>query len=682
MTFRRLADFTIRHRRRVIGFWLALAACLAPFAAQLPQVLGDHGLETDGPYAEVRGLLSRELGVPEEPVIVLFRNAGGLPEDDFRTSIAGMLDRIGRIGGAFVAASPLERPEMRNGEYAFAAVDLLPGRAEDKRLALERIREQASIGGSGIEAALTGKPVVQQDVNRLSRTDMRAAETIGLPAAFALLAAALGGLLPAIVPIAAGGITVIVSMGILYGIGAYGGLSLSVFVHNVVPMAGMAVCIDFALLMAGRFREERRSSCAREALRKTTATSGRAVAVSAGCVVLALIGAFFIRMPLFHTVALGALVVLAVSLLVNLTFVPAMLYALRRRLPAPKAALRATRRDTFGQALSNAVMKRPLLAASLASVALIVCMSPLRSLEVGVPGPESLPQSRESRLAAETLAQHFNPGPASRVWIAVSPENRSGAGRIAYDLERDPQVILAEPLESRLGEEGHRWFSVWLRGEEASKEAISWVRDREREYKGLEVKIGGEPKYHQEVRDEVFGRLKFVLLFAVLSNLIVLAAAFRSLLIPVKAVAMNLASIAASYGLLAWLFQEGRFGLEATDIAIMVPVFIFGLTFGISMDYGVFLLSRMYESYLKTRDNERAIREGMAASRSLIAPAAAIMIAVTAPFALAGVSGVKQLGIGIAAAIFLDATVVRMVLVPAWMKGFGKWNWWMPFARN
>lgn len=677
---RRLTNLAIRRRFGMIGFWFALTACFAPLAVRLPGALGDHGVETNGQYAEVRELLAKELKLPEEPVLVLFHNPHGLPASSFRQYISDAMNRLSRIGGTAVAASPLAKPDMLHGQYAYAALAVLPGSQDDKRLALERIRGAIEDDGE-FQASLTGKPVVQQDVNRLSRADLQAAETIGVPVAFALLAVALGGLLPAVIPIAAGGMTVLLSMGILYLIGTYGGVNLSVFVYNVVPMVGMAVCIDFALLMVGRFREERRSRGADEALRITMTTSGRAVSVSAACVALALIGTLYIRMPIFNTVALATLVVLAVSMLINLTFVPALLYALRGRLaPGP----RTERAGKPWRAFAKAVLRRPVVSAALAAGVLLVCMAPIRGLEVGVPGPQSLPPNQESRAAAESVALHFQPQSTSRVWIAVKEASgsRQAIESLRLDLLQDPSVLRAETAESLAGEKGHRWISVWLRGAESSREAMDWVRERERQYAGLDVLIGGEPKYHQEVRDEVFGRMKDVLLFIVVSNLLVLAVAFRSVIIPVKAIAMNLASIAASFGLLTWLFQEGRFGLEATEIAIMIPVFIFGLTFGISMDYGIFLLSRIYESYGETRDNELAIREGMAASGKIITSAAAIMIAVTAPFALAGVSGVKQLGIGIAAALFLDATIVRMVLVPALMKCFGKWNWWLPFARS
>jgi RND superfamily putative drug exporter len=273
--------------------------------------------------------------------------------------------------------------------------------------------------------------------------------------------------------------------------------------------------------------------------------------------------------------------------------------------------------------------------------------------------------------------------------IAQGNDGGGGAGlpsrqTMAYierDLDKDPRVMGVN-IEQSSVKKGLYLISVWVQGNEASQEVQRWVRDLSGRLATQDVIIGGEPKYHQEVHDEVFTRMKYVFLFVILSNLIVLSVAFRSILIPLKAVIMNLVSIGASFGILTWIFQAGRFGIETTDIAIMIPVFIFGLTFGISMDYGIFLLSRIQESYRDCGDNEQAIRNGLTASSKIITSAAAIMIAVTAPFALADVSGVKQLGIGIASALFIDATIIRMILVPSLMKCFGKWNWWMPFVKN
>jgi RND superfamily putative drug exporter len=209
---------------------------------------------------------------------------------------------------------------------------------------------------------------------------------------------------------------------------------------------------------------------------------------------------------------------------------------------------------------------------------------------------------------------------------------------------------------------------------------MDWVRRWETggEAGALPFLLGGEAKYQQEIFDDIFDNLIYVLLFILISNYVVLFIAFRSILIPLKTIFMNLLSLGASFGILAWLFEKGHFALEPSRIAIMIPVFIFGLAFGISMDYGVFLVSRIYEEYQRTQDNQRSVLVGLGSISKIINSAAAIMIAVTLPFAFGDVVGVKQLGIGIAAAIFIDATVIRLVLVPALMVILGKWNWWGP----
>ncbi len=686
---RKITSFSIRYSSWVIGFWFVLTGILGSFAVQLPSVLGDHGLVTNGQYAQVQKVLSRQFHIPDEPVIVLFNNDKGMSKRAFHSYILRTLNTVERISGVNVAASPLNRQELEKGNYAYALLSVLPGSTPDKLRTMEQIREAAS-GDQNYRVTITGKPVIQEDVNRSSKHDLKAAERIGIPVAFVFLVFTLGGLVPASIPIIAGAMTVIIAMGIMYGIGVYGGMPLSVFVYNVIPMVGMAVCIDFALLMVSRFREERVHLSVNEALLQTMATSGKAIVVSVACVSLALIGTFYIRMPIFNSVSLGALVVLAVSLLVNLTFVPALLYKLRKRISSNVRNGNVHRGRSPWYLFIAVVMKRPLVSAGLAIGVLFICLYPIRAMQVSIPGPESLPKDKESRMASEIVIERFQPRFVSQALMIVKDKvDGDGVGipsqqivdQIRRELGQDPIVIDME-IEKSSGRKGLHLISVWLKGNETSKEVMEWVRERADKYGALDVQIGGEPKYHQEVHDEVFTRMKFVLVFVLLSNFIVLCVAFRSLFIPLKAILMNLVSIGASFGILTWLFQEGRFGMEPTDIAIMIPVFIFGLTFGISMDYGIFLLSRIQESYRNTGDNDHAIREGMTGSGKIITSAAAIMIAVTAPFAVADVSGVKQLGMGIAVALFLDATIVRMVLVPSLMKCLGKWNWWMPFVKN
>ncbi|WP_245347391.1 MMPL family transporter [Cohnella lubricantis] len=684
MLYRMLAAVSIRYRRPILCGWLLFASASAWFAAQLPNALGDHGLTVQGSYAETQQILASQFKLPDEPVVVLFANERGETPGEFHRYIANALGRAEQIRGVEVAASPLRLKGMENGGYAYALLSV-PDQVQEKREAVAQLREQLPVHPE-FKAMLTGKPVVQEDVNQSSRHDLKAAEAVGLPVAFALLFLAFGGLLPAMIPILAGGMSVLIAMGILDAIGASGIVELSVFVYNVIPMVGMAVSLDFALLMVCRYREEKAALPSRQAVHRAMSTSGRAVLVSVVCVILALIGTFCIRMPIFNSVALGAIVVLAVSALINLTFVPALLYALGNRIsPIHSRASRQGPPSRGWRLWLSAVMKRPGVSALACAAALAMCLLPIASMRMSIPGPDSLPSGTESREAAGLFADRFFPPKTTAAYVIIRAsgarqEADRTADRIRSELERDARVLRIDTQRSSAS--GDYLLAVRLIGEASSDEAMRWVRERERQYGSLNVLIGGEPKEQQEIHDEMINRMPEVLAFVAVSNFLVLAFAFRSLFIPLKAIAMNLLSIGAALGILSWLFREGRLGLEPSDLAIMIPVFLFGLTFGISMDYGIFLLSRIYESYRRTRDNEAAIREGVAASGRMITSAAAIMIAVTAPFSLAGVTGVKQLGLGIAAALLIDATIIRMVLVPSLMKLMGKWNWWMPFARG
>lgn len=676
MGYRKLAEFSIRRYKGIIACWLLAASVSAAFAIKLPDVLGDHGLRTNGPYSQAQKLLQSEWGIPGEPIILLFEQKQESSARDFRTYVSRSLAEVEAISGVDVAASPLDRKDMQDDRYAYAVI-AVQGSSDAVTKTIDRIRGEIK-DNPRFGIRLTGKPVVQDDVNRSSRRDLKTAETLGIPVAFVLLLLTFGGLWPALIPILAGILSVVIAMGLTYAIGALEIAELSVFVYNVIPMAGMAVCIDFALLMVSRYREERATLSSREAILRTTAYSGRAVTVSVVCVIFALLGTLFIRMPIFNSVALTAMIVVAIAALINLTFVPALLYALGHRLGgSDNGKAKPLHTQSRRLTIVNAAMKRPIAAVVLSAAFLIVCLLPIREMRLTVPGPESLPVSTESREAAAIVANRFLPSGVSRLQLIGSEQN---IDRIRAELASDPSVLRVETEASN--DRDRHLLTVLIRGDASSAAAREWIHDRERTFRELDVIVGGEPKYRQEIHDEIFGRMKQALVFLMASNYLVLAWAFRSLLIPAKAIAMNLLSIGASFGIVAWMFQQGLWGIEPTDVAIMIPVFIFGLTFGISMDYGIFLYARMFESYNRFRDNEASVREGMAASAGIITSAAAIMIAVTAPFALAGVSGVKQLGIGIAAALFIDATVIRLILVPSLMTILGKWNWRFPFVRS
>jgi RND superfamily putative drug exporter len=224
-------------------------------------------------------------------------------------------------------------------------------------------------------------------------------------------------------------------------------------------------------------------------------------------------------------------------------------------------------------------------------------------------------------------------------------------------------------------------FYVYINKSVTGKEAHEFAREWEKDYKNLNVTIGGVSKFNQEIFDEIIYKMPFGLAVVLLTTFFILMAAFRSLFIPLKAILMNILSLCATFGMLVWIFQSGHV-YEASDIALMIPVFTFGIVFGLSMDYEVFLISRIQEVYQETGDNDEATLLGLTSTSKIITSAAAIMIVITGSFAFTDVMPVKQIGIAIALAILLDATIVRMVLVPSLMKLLGDYNWWLPFSKK
>ncbi|MCC3371714.1 MMPL family transporter [Cohnella sp. REN36] len=707
---RLLARLALRHARLVIAGWLVFVAVCGGFAVRLPGEAREPGLTPPGDHEAVMRVLAERFGVPERPVALLFERDEHVSRDRFDAFIREVLRQVEQAGGFGAIASPIGRPEMQRDRYAYATLafeDPNADRTSDIRQ-LQALLSDAETEGLSVRA--TGTDAIQADVNAASRSDLRQAERIGLPIALLVLWLALGGLVPAMIPIAAGLASVVGAMGIMALAGR--AMTLSVFVIDVLPMVGLALSIDFGLLLASRYRHERHGRPIAAALERTIASAGSAIVVSGLCMLFGLIGILSIRMPIFRSVALGAAVAVALAVLAALTLVPALLGLLgdRYRPPAIKDAAQGG-----WQRFVDRIMRRPIAVALTASALLAACIVPAFGMKLAIPDAASLPAGTPSRQAAEEMAAEFGMPNATPVWMlaesrgaAFGPADWADAEQAVRLLAANPRVLRVDaelrgvplsagrltewdikqplgkaspgsPTTEGWAERGNLlMISVLIEGEPGSREAREGVRSLAAEVGGLRLYAGGEAPYEREVLEETGRGLRKALPFIGIANLAVLVWRFRSLLVPLKAVLMNFASIAAAYGATAWLFDADRLGSGDSAIAVMIPVFVFGLTFGISMDYGVFLFARIRERYVQTGDNERAVREGLAQTGPVITAAAAILLAVTLPFAFGDVTGVRQLGIGIAAAVSIDATIVRMLLVPALMKLFGRWNWWLP----
>ncbi|KAA8746219.1 MMPL family transporter [Paenibacillus sp. UASWS1643] len=739
MGYRRLAAFISRYPRFIILCWVFIIGMSAVWAWKLPDMVQDHGLkQVHGDAQAVELVLEDEFGSPADPVILVFEKKENTSPLQFRQWIKDRLTQVQVLPAVTSITSPLDVSERGTFQdhraYALVKMDVP---AHQMGPPLEQLRAVLATDGPGT-VQLTGKTVVQQDVNHLSFRDLERAEMVGLPIVLIVLCFAFRGLYAALIAVMMGISAVITAMGVTSLLGYH--LELSNFIINVIPMVGMALSIDFALIILSRYREEvqrayedegkanvtgRSLDMQSEILQRTLRTAGRAVLFSAACVFLGLLGLLWIRLPMFLSVSLGAVIVLLLSLLLNVTLLPALLSLSADRVFRRKLVHSLPRRSVWHR-WSAMVMKRPVSMAIGGTVVLLLCVYPVTRLELSVPDASSLPERMESRQAAEQLQHDFGQKNTSAIEIVIGGQQErltashwQMAHHKARQLLQDsdvlsivspwglfqsnqngsqslfqiPPLALTPSIESK---ESTR--TAWLRstvsdhsirlvatvhGEPGSEQVADWLEqmrnsDHAPGSNNVKLRYGGEAAKQYEIMQEVTSQLPKVLLFVVVTNYLVLLAAFRSMLIPIKAIVMNLLSLAASFGILVWVFNEGHLGMEPSAIAIMIPVFIAGLVFGISMDYGVFMLSRIQEVYKRTGDSDVAVQQGLASTGRLVTSAAAILLVVTVPFAFAEVAGVRQLGIGITAAVLIDVTLIRLILVPALMKLMGRWNWWLP----
>jgi RND superfamily putative drug exporter len=549
-------------------------------------------------------------------------------------------------------------------------------------------------------------------MNTASQRDLARAEAIGIPAALIILLFAFGGLAAASLPIVIGVISVICSLGMLYLF--RGDAGLSIFILNVVPMIGLALGIDFALLLVNRFREELPKGV-EHAVIISVLTAGRSIAFSGLCVFLGLSGMLLIDIDIFKTVAIGGMVVVVISVIAAVTFLPALLGVLGSKVNALKILKTSNDRKSVWHSFAAFVMKRPAIMATLAVLLLSLAVVPIRSLELSIPEAEALPEHYDSRKAFEKFENTFGKTELYPVIFVVQHQNEylkdkeslSELSDFLSAIKDDSLVSRTESIfsytdsaeslyaayQTPAGKEklepavkqfvsgDTSLFYVYINKSVTGKEAHEFAREWEKDYKNLKVTIGGVSKFNQEIFDEIIYKMPYGLAVVLFTTFFILMAAFRSLFIPLKAILMNILSLCATFGILVWIFQSGHV-YEPSDIALMIPVFTFGIVFGLSMDYEVFLISRIQEVYQETGDNDEATLLGLTSTSKIITSAAAIMIVITGSFAFTDVMPVKQIGIAIALAILLDATIVRMVLVPSLMKLLGDYNWWLPFSKK
>ncbi|MGE7622243.1 MMPL family transporter [Viridibacillus sp. NPDC096237] len=699
-----LSRFITKYYKLIATVWCALFIIFAYFAVQLPGQLQGDGFKVNGDHQEVMDELTEEFGLPAETIFVVFDKVKN-------KDIKATLQKIEEVEEIDSIQSPLNVANLHKKNISYAILNF-DNTVEDMSVVVTKIRDNIN-GKKGV--TITGGSVISSDLNTASQKDLANAEAIGLPIAVIVLLLAFGSVVASILPIVIGIITVVSAFGILSMLS--GQFDLSIFIMNIIPMLGLALSIDFALLFINRYREERLQSTIEQAVQTTIQTAGRSIIFSAFCVMIGLGAMIVIQVEIFHNIALGGTIAVFLAVIASLTLLPASILLLGDRLNKWTIIRVKPNSVSRWHSFATMVMKHPVIVAIISLIILGIGVIPVKDMKLTIPQMDALPTSYDARTSFEKLQKEFDLGNNSTVYLLAEREDgwdsKAGLNEILelqQVLQKDALVLdvktifteskinrvdvwqqsmknpsaseQLKPLQETFIHDKQLFIPITLDAKGASTKAQDWVRKWSDKDLNMNFKLGGEAKFNQEIFDEISNKLIIALSIIIVSTFFILMLAFRSVLIPIKAILMNIIGLSSAFGILVYIFQYGSFGIEEGTIVLIIPVITFCLVFGLSMDYEVFLISRIQEEYEKGVSNTRATIDGLTSTSKIITSAALIMIVITGAFAFTDVMPVKQIGVGIAIAIAIDATIIRLMLVPSLMKLLGDWNWWMPFQKK
>ena len=587
----------------------------------------------------------------------------------------------------------------RDGRRTLVSVQL-----RDLRSVADRYYEalRATVRSDTLRVMATGNLPISHELNKTLDADLQRAEFVSLPVALILLVLVFGTVVGALVPIGVGILAIVGGIGGVFLLSGY--MDVSPYALNIVTLVGLGTAIDYSLFVVARFREElARGRAPEDALAGAMGTAGRAVMFSGLTVAIGLSGMLFFEGTFLSSLGVAGAIVVAVAVLYALTFLPALLAILGTRVNSLRVPFPQRRAGGAGawHSLAMAVMRRP-LAVLVPTVAFVLLAgAPFLQFRLANADTLTLPPQAESRRGYDSLVANF-PGQdqSSITVVAHWPDGDPKSADHAAYLAQISRAYAQLPGVLRVTDPTYgthiALLNVVTSYPASSDDARDLVRTLRRQTSvvaaapppaGGELLVSGQTAFDLDTIDFVETHSVRAVAFVIAMTLLALFAAFRSVVLPFKAVVMNLLSITASFGAIAFIFEQGHFAeqLNFTPQSLdpAVPVILFCIVFGLSMDYEVLLLSRIQEEYRRTGDNTHAVAEGLERSGRLITAAALIMVAVFTGFALADVVIIKSVGVGMAIAVALDATLVRALIVPATMRLLGRANWWAPsFLRR
>lgn len=718
-----LASFASRRAPLVLTVWLVLTLASVYFAVSARHSLKGGGFDaTSAEYYLAQKKIASNFDGFESQIAVLIKVPTGSRADDpvFQKNVdrifselrldpdVKVIDSWYQIYQTFKSAFP-GLPEKspvvqsflggltkafisRDGAYVLVRIGF---RVDEFRVQQRLAELRNKILPGPFEIQLTGVPVFYEALSEVSARDAVKGELIAIPFVLLVLLVIFRTITASLLPIAIAGSSILISLALIFFIGKW--IDLSIFVLNIGSLLGIGLGIDYALLMVSRFREElHRQKNVDLALATTLATAGKAVFYSGLTVMVGLSSLFAFPFMIQRSMGLAGILVVSLALLGSLTFLPAILKLLGTRVNALKLPFVSLPEFSDGASASiwkkiaASVMKRPVLSLLAALGALFFLGSPMLHFRFGTSNHEILPAGQTARQATEILQTRFE-GFFKTSDLLVVAEARGGAAvnekewdAFRTDLARKAHVVTTELQESS----GVRLLRVGTDFKYGSKEASVLIDEiRAASPKSFGLMVGGENARLKDFVKALYSHFPEALALVLILSYFVLLAMFRSLILPAKAILLTGLSLTASYGALVWLFQDGHLsGLLGFSkqgyLEAVLPILIFSILFGLSMDYEVFLLSRIRELYDENGDNEKSVSEGLGHTSGIITSAALILILVSLGFAMADIVPVKAIGIGMAIAVAVDATLVRAVLLPSAMKLLGKWNWWWPIGKK
>jgi RND superfamily putative drug exporter len=700
----RLARWSSRHAGRTFAAWAgAIVVALVLAASFLPGNLTTNGHVTGMPSSKRAEDLINTRFPPDkngvDELIVVHSATLTVADPAFERFVRRLVAQGDATGVVYRATTyyTTHDPTLVSKDRHAVLIGVQRRANVDRLLAVV----QRSDGRNGFDVVMTGNGTLDRDFNSLSQHDLKSGELeVGLPAALVVLILVFGAVFAGLVPLVMAVVSIVVALGLCALVAE--AFTLSVFVVNMLTGMGLALGIDYSLFVVSRYREERASGrIEHDAIAVAGATASRAVLFSGTTFVIALTGMLLVPSNVMKSLAVGAISVGIVSVVAALTLLPAVLGRIgdgvnRLRVPwVGRNIGRASAQESrFWGAVVRSVMRRPVVS-FVASAALLIALAlPTLGLTLGASGVGTLPNRLESKRGFVALERYFPHKTASPALIAVtghvtSPPVQAAIRRLRRELSADP--VFGGGSDLRIAPSGDvAAIGVEVAGDKTGPHALSAVRHLRSTlipdaFHGTNVRVyvGGDTADNVDFIDSMNAWLPAVFAFVLGLSFVLLTVVFRSIVIAATSIVLNLLSVGAAYGLVILVFKDGignnLLGFQHVHaIEAWVPLFLFSVLFGLSMDYQVFLLSRIKERYDATGSTVDAVTHGVTSTARLITGAALIIVAVFTGFAMGDLVMFQQMGFGIAVALLIDATIIRSVLLPAAMRLLGEWNWYLP----